>query len=190
MAGDLRGAQAQVHDAARAVLDFWFALSVEQQFGKDEALDQEIKERFAGLRTEVVAMRAAGWRDDPDTLLAAIILVDQFSRNLFRGQAAAFAHDDLARELTLLAIERGWEAHYPPDRRAFLYLPLEHAEDAALQALSVEKYTALGDQRFIDYAREHRDVIERFGRFPSRNAALGRESSAAERAWLDEGGGW
>lgn len=190
MTGDLVSDDAQVHEKARSVLDFWFGLPPERHFAKDAALDDEIARRFVSLRGEVVAAGAAGWRDHPDTLLAAIILIDQFSRNLFRGEAEAFAHDDLAVALTLHAIDMGWEGRYPPERRVFLYMPLMHAEDGPLQKLSVEKFAALGIESNLSFARDHAAVIERFGRFPSRNAALGRESSAEERDWVAAGGGW
>lgn len=180
----------QVHDQARDVLDFWFGQPEERWWSKDDEFDAAIARRFGALRERVVASAADGWRDDPDTLLAAIILIDQFSRNIYRDEAAAFAADDLAARLTLEGIDRGWEAHYPPTRRVFFYMPLMHAEDAPLQALSVAKFEALGIAENLDFARAHRDVIERFGRFPGRNVALGRESSAAEQAYLDEGGGW
>ena len=188
MAGDLGTDGVQVH--AAEVLDFWFGLPPEKRFAKDDALDREIAERFGILRDRVLATEAAGWRDDPDALLAAIVLLDQFSRNLHRCAAQAFAADPLARALVDQAIARGWERRYPPDRRVFLYMPLMHAEDPALQALSVEAYEALGLKENARFARDHRDVIARFGRFPGRNAALGRTSTAEEQAWLDEGGGW
>lgn len=194
MTGDLGAERDQVHVRAGAnaegVLAFWFALTSKQQFAKDDALDREIAARFADLRAEVVETRAAAWRDDAQDVLAAIILVDQFSRNLFRGQAEAFAHDDLAVELTLMAIERGWDMALPPEQRVFLYMPLMHAENIDLQRLSVEKFTALGIEENITFARDHAAVIERFGRFPSRNAALGRGTLPAEQAWLNAGGGW
>lgn len=188
MGGDLGTDDVQVH--ARGILDFWFGLPPEKHFAKDEALDREIAARFGPLRERVLATEAAGWRDDPDALLAAIILLDQFSRNLHRGEAQAFAADPLARALVDEAIGRGWEGRYPPDRRVFLYLPLMHAEDQALQALSVKAYEALGLEENTQFAREHCDVLARFGRFPGRNAALGRESTAEELAWLEQGGGW
>ncbi|MEH3046808.1 DUF924 family protein [Sphingomonas adhaesiva] len=172
------------------VLDFWFALSTEQQFAKDEALDAEIRERFGTLHARVAATGAAGWRDDPRTLLAAIIVLDQFSRNLFRGQAEAFANDALAQELTRLALDRGWDARLSPEQRVFLYMPMMHAEDAEGQAVSVRLFEALGIEENARFARDHAAVIDRFGRFPSRNAALGRENSAQEREYLAAGGGW
>ncbi|MEE2916942.1 MAG: DUF924 family protein [Pseudomonadota bacterium] len=180
----------EVDSMAGQVLDFWFGLTAQQQFAKDEALDATIRDRFAGLRDRVLATRAADWRDDPRHLLAAVIVLDQFSRNLFRGQAEAFAADPLARELAELAIARGWDASLSNERRVFLYMPLMHAEDAAGQAKSVAMFEALGIESNLKFARDHAEVFARFGRFPSRNAALGRETTAEERAYLEAGGGW
>jgi uncharacterized protein (DUF924 family) len=191
MTGDLGTDGAQVHAQARDVLDFWFALSKEAQFRRDDALDRQIATRFAGLRDEVLTTRATGWRDDPDTVLAAIILLDQFSRNLHRGTPEAFAADGLAVELTQEAMAHGFDRDMPPARRVFLYMPLMHAEDAALQDQSVRTFEALGIEENAAYARDHRDVFQRFGRFPGRNAALGRETTPEEQAYLAEtGGGW
>ncbi len=180
----------QVHEQAGEVLDFWFGLDPKRWWEKDDAFDAEVAARFGALRTAVVASEAAGWRGHPDPLLGAIILLDQFSRNIFRGRAEAFAADDLAARLTLEGIGKGWEDGYPPDRRAFFYMPLMHAEDAPLQALSVEKFDMLGIAYNAAFARDHRDLFTRFGRFPGRNAALGRTSTAAEDAYLAAGGGW
>ncbi|WP_137863306.1 MULTISPECIES: DUF924 family protein [unclassified Sphingomonas] len=191
MAGDLGAATHDVHAKAREVLGFWFALTPEQHFAKSVKLDAEIGSRFGPLRDLVLGSGAAGWRDDPETLLAAIILLDQFSRNVHRGRAEAFAADPLALQLALEAIGKGWDAGMSNDRRQFVYLPLEHAEDAAMQALSVEKFASLGDDYVLDFARKHAEVIARFGRFPSRNAALGRDSTPEELAFLsEEGTGW
>lgn len=190
MAGDLVTTEGEVDSAAGEVLDFWFALSKEQRFAKDAALDREIGERFGALRDGVAATGAAGWRDDPRTLLAAIILLDQFSRNLFRGQAAAFAADPLARRLTAEALAKGWDAGLTNEERVFLYMPMMHGEDAESQRRSVELFTALGEEENRKFAVDHAEVFARFGRFPSRNAALGRETTAQERAYLDAGGGW
>lgn len=192
MGGDLGTRDALVHDAAalsiedaaREVLDFWFALPMERQFASDAALDAEINQRFGALRDTVFAQRAAGWRDGPDELLAAIVLLDQFSRNIHRDSPRAYEADDLAVELTLLAIERGWEERYAEEERAFLYMPLMHAEDLPLQHLCVEKFAGMGGPN-VPFAIGHRDVIERFGRFPTRNAALGRKTTAEEQAFLE-----
>jgi uncharacterized protein (DUF924 family) len=181
-----------VHARAREVLDFWFGqVGEEGWFAKSDVLDAECAHRFGPLRDLVLGNSAAGWRDDSDTLLAAIILLDQFSRNIHRGEAEAFAADPLARALALEAIEKGWDKPLPSERRAFIYLPLEHAEDMAMQKLSVEMFATLEDEEDLKYARDHAAVIERFGRFPSRNAALGRESTPEELAYLSQpGAGW
>ena len=191
MTGDLGAGAGEVHAKGDEVLAFWFAVPAEKRFAVDPALDRVCAQRFGAMRAEVVETRAAGWRDDADTVLAAIVLVDQFSRNIFRGQAEAFAHDDLGQELALLAIARGWDKGYPAERRAFAYMPLMHAEDAGVQRLSVEKFEALGNAENLHFARDHAAVIDRFGRFPSRNAALGRVSTPEEAAYLEAGGsGW
>jgi uncharacterized protein (DUF924 family) len=177
---------------AEEVLGFWFeGLMPEQWFAKSDELDGEIGARFEGLRREVLESAAAGWREDPRTLLAAVILLDQFSRNVHRGTHEAFAADPLAQELAGLAVERGWDRAMTPEQRQFLYLPFEHAESRELQAVSLNCYEALGQQEALEYARQHSEVIARYGRFPSRNAALGRESTAEEKAYLAKpGAGW
>lgn len=192
MPSDLGAQRAEVQRKADAVLAFWFdTLTPEQHFTRSDAVDAAIRERFAGLHADLVASAAAEWRNDPQTLLAAVIVLDQFSRNLFRGQAGAFAADSLALELARSAIARGWDAELPTLRRQFLYMPLMHAEDAGIQAESVRLFEAVADDSFADYARRHAEVIERFGRYPSRNAALGRETTSAERAWLNRpDAGW
>lgn len=184
MSGDLGSEQALVHDEAQEVLDFWFAIPMEKQFGRDAALDAEIAARFGALRDELCRTNAAAWRDDPDSLLAAIVVLDQFSRNIYRDSAKAFAADPLAVELSQLAIEREWESRYASEERAFLYMPLMHAEDIALQRLSLTKFAELGGDN-LPFAIGHLEVIARFGRFPSRNDALGRETTLDERAYLD-----
>ena len=189
--GDLVAGAAQVHEQAQAVLDYWFGLSQEQQFAKDAERDRDIAERFGGWRDTVLAGHACGWRDEPETMLAAIILLDQFSRNIHRGSAEAFAADPLAAELTLEAIDRGYDGRLTPEQRVFLYMPLMHAEDGSLQSLCVKQFEALGIETNLAFARDHHAVFERFGRFPGRNAALGRDTTAEEKAWLEEtGGGW
>ncbi|PAX09615.1 DUF924 family protein [Sphingomonas lenta] len=191
MARDLRAGGSEVHEEATQVLDYWFALSSDEQFGKDAERDREIASRFGSLRERLLSTRAEGWRDDPDTLLAAIVALDQFSRNIHRGTARAYEADPLALELTLEAIGKGWEDSYPPERRVFLYMPLMHAEDAEMQRLSVDRFAASSDEESLKYAREHADVIKEYGRFPSRNAALGRESTPAEAEYLSRpDAGW
>jgi uncharacterized protein (DUF924 family) len=191
LAGDLGATTHDVHVKARDVLGFWFALTPEQHFARSARVDAQIKERFGPLRDLVLGSGASGWRDTPETLLAAIILLDQFSRNIHRGSAEAFAADPLALQLALEAITKGWDTEMSAEHRQFLYLPLEHAEDKAMQALSVERFELLGDAYLLGFAEKHAEVIAKFGRFPSRNAALGRESTPEEVTFLSEqGAGW
>jgi uncharacterized protein (DUF924 family) len=192
MADDLGARASEVHAAARAVLAFWFdETPPEQHFAKDEAFDRIIADRFGGLRDRLLASGAAGWDGEPETMLAAIIVLDQFSRNIHRGSGQAFAADGLALDLAHRAMAKGWDETFPPERRAFVYLPLMHAEDREEQRLSVACFTRLGRPENLDFAHAHRVVIDRFGRFPSRNAALGRVSTEAEQAYLSQpGAGW
>lgn len=190
MSGDLVANPHEVHDDAREVLDFWFdEVPPEKWFAKDDALDAAIADRFARIRDDIVANKAQGWRTDAETVLAAVVALDQFSRNLFRGSAEAFAADPLALELTQLAIAKGWDEQLSPEQRVFLYMPLMHSEDAAVQAESIAAFTRLGIANNLQFAHDHADVIVRFGRFPGRNAALGRKTTAEEAAFLAEGGG-
>jgi uncharacterized protein (DUF924 family) len=190
MGGDLGAGQGEVH--APVVLDFWFGeVPPEKHFARDPALDAEIARRFGAMRDDVLATDAADWRGNPDTMLAAIILLDQFSRNIHRDMPQAFAADPLALGLTHEAIARGWDEVIDAERRAFLYMPLMHAENPVVQRESVACFTRLGNAENLGYAREHAAVIERFGRFPSRNAALRRASTPDEQAWLSQpGAGW
>jgi len=175
-------------EAARAVLAFWFGeVGKERWWVKDAGLDAAIKARFGALREAVLASRARGWRDDPDTLLGAIILCDQFSRNLFRCSRKAFEADALARELTMLGLERGWDKAMTLDQRQFLLMPLQHSENLADQERALAEFAALGDSEVAHYAQLHHDQIVRFGRFPGRNAALGRRTSKEEQAVIEEG---
>lgn len=192
MAGELAMTMREVHEAAREVLHFWFEETpAELRFAKDDAFDAAIRERFGALLERVKATRAAGWDERPETLLAAVIVIDQFGRNLFRGDARAFEGDAIARGLTRTAMRNGWDTGMTTDERAFLYLPLEHSESAADQTESVAAYAALGDAEYLKFAKAHRDVIVRFGRFPSRNAALGRASTPEEADYLSQpGAGW
>ncbi|NIJ20427.1 uncharacterized protein (DUF924 family) [Sphingomonas naasensis] len=192
MASDLGAAASEVHVKAEEVLGFWFeGLMPEQWFAGSEELDRMIGERFEALRREVLASRAAGWRDEPRTLLAAVILLDQFSRNVHRGTPEAFAADPVAQELASLAVERGWDRDMTEPQRQFLYLPFEHAENRELQAVSLSCYASLGQEEALDYARQHAEVIARYGRFPSRNAALGRTPTPEEEEYLRQpGAGW
>lgn len=172
-------------DLAQAVLRFWFdEVGRDRWFAKDEALDREIARRFGDARDHVLSSKASGWRERIETLMAAIILTDQFSRNMFRGSAKAFEADPLALELAMEALDRGWTHRAPQAWRAFLLMPLMHSEDAAMQDRSVEEFRRLGNAQNLDFALKHRDQIARFGRFPGRNKALGRVSTPSETGAL------
>lgn len=174
---------------ADEVLRFWFdETPVEKRFAVDPQFDAVIGQRFRSTMEEVATSSAAAWRNDARLLLAAIILTDQFPRNLYRGTARAFATDALARALTNIAIERKWDAGLPPVERQFLYMPLMHSENAGDQERSVALYEALGLAEAADFARRHRDQIARFGRFPGRNAALGRADTPEEAEFLKQPG--
>jgi uncharacterized protein (DUF924 family) len=184
----MAGIKGDSAEAARAVLAFWFGeVGKDRWWIKDPVLDGAITARFGALRDTVVASRAKAWREDPETLLAAIILCDQFSRNIHRGSRKAFEADALARELTMLALERGWDAGMPPEQRQFLLMPLQHSENLADQERSLAEFAALGNSEVAHYAQLHHDQIARFGRFPGRNAALGRRTSDEEQAVIEEG---
>lgn len=182
---DLGMSSTEVHRWASEILHFWFEeVSAERRFAKDEAFDKLIADRFGALREAVKANDAAGWKDDPQTMLAAIILLDQFSRNIYRGTAEAFATDALARDLAREALEHGWDRSMSIVERQFLYMPFMHSENFEDQALSVQLFEALGDAFILDFGRRHADQIARFGRFPQRNAALGRATTPDEAELL------
>jgi uncharacterized protein (DUF924 family) len=174
------------------VLAFWFGPAPgaprREWFRKDPAFDETIRQRFGALVDRALA-GPLGWGPAPADRLAEILVLDQFPRNLFRGQARAFAGDARARDLALDLIDGGAHLQLEPLQRAFAYLPLEHAEDLALQDRSVALFAALAHGQpaladMLDYAQQHRDVIRRFGRFPHRNAAIGRADTAQEATYL------
>ena len=167
---------------ARDVLGFWFAQPSERWWKADEAFDAEVRRRFCDVWTEQRGRPAAEFADAPDHALAAIILFDQVPRNMFRGHADQFSTDPLALAIAKAAVERGYDDGMPAERRQFLYMPFQHSEDAKDQTRSLLLFAALGDPDQQRYARLHHDVIARFGRFPHRNAMLGRKPRAEELA--------
>lgn len=177
---------------ARTVCDFWQNSGREKWFAKDEAFDAAICENFMELHFRAARNELSDWMTTAKGALALMILLDQFPRNMFRNSGHAFATDPLALSLAKKAIELGHDAATEPDMAAFFYLPFEHAEDMAEQERSMALFTTLtergGPKDYLDYAVVHRDIIARFGRFPHRNAALGRTTTADEQAFLDEGG--
>ncbi len=189
------------------VLQFWFGETLSKPealpqqmrlwFGGGESVDAEVREKFGSLFDNLIV---EDWENlpSPEALLAALIVFDQFSRNCFRGSARAFAYDVYALDLLDIALEREWDAELHPLQRAFLYMPLQHIETRAGQRLGVAMFELLAAdppegyeavlKSNLEYAHQHHDLIARFGRFPHRNAVLGRSSTPQERAYLEEGG--
>lgn len=170
---------------AQDVLSFWFGADPKAWFEKNPAFDEEIRARFLPLYERAASGELTPWIENPESCLALVILLDQFPRNLFRGSARAFAADALARQAARTILERGWDRSMSPEQRTFAYLPFEHSEALEDQELSMRLFE--GNPNF-EWARKHWEIILRFGRFPHRNAALGRESTAEETAFLKEPG--
>ncbi len=179
---------------ARAVLDFWFGNEPSARpewFRKDPAFDAQIRDRFGAIVE--AGLSGASLGDSASERLARILVLDQFTRNIFRDTPRAFAGDPQAQALALALCEQGDDLRLPVWQRAFAYLPFEHAEDPALQDRAVACFEALLKvspqfESMFDYALKHREVIRRFGRFPHRNAILGRTSTAEELAFLEQPG--
>jgi len=174
------------------VLEFWLGeIGPDGWYAGGEEIDAVIRDRFADLWQAAHEGGLDHWIDGPAGSLAFLVITDQFSRNIHRGKAEAFATDAQARVAARQAVEAGWDMQVPEPERQFFYLPFEHSEDPADQALAVELISTRMPETGTEYtlhARAHQEIIRRFGRFPFRNAALGRESAVEERAFLDEGG--
>jgi uncharacterized protein (DUF924 family) len=195
-------------ESRETILDFWFGREpddataarerAELWWSKDPATDREIRRRFEPLVTAAESGELEPWRAQPRGRLALILLTDQFPRNIYRDRPAAFRFDGLARALCLEGLEEGADRKLRPIERVFFYLPLEHSEDLEHQDRCVALFEQLADEvapeqratfaNYHDYALRHRVVIERFGRFPHRNAILGRESTAEELEFLEQPG--
>jgi uncharacterized protein (DUF924 family) len=179
------------------VLDFWFGSPTSADYGstravwfrKDAEFDRQVAQRFAAPVQAALAGQLRDWEAAAASSLARIVLLDQFTRNIYRDTPQAFAGDALALAAAGALVERGADAALLPVQRAFVYLPFEHSEDLGVQQRSVALFTALAEQHpalrdMLDYAIRHRDIIQRFGRFPHRNRVLGRTSSAEELDFL------
>lgn len=169
-------------DWRRDLLTFWFGLDPARWWDPDPELDEECRRRFLKTWAHERQKPADAFLSDPLTALAAVILFDQVPRNVFRGSAEQFATDHLALAIAIAAVDRGFDDQLEPRERPFLYLPFEHSEDLGDQKRSLQLFTALGDDHLLGYARKHHDIIERFGRFPHRNAILGRKPRPTELA--------
>ena len=156
------------------VLKFWFGLTDDEWWKGGPEIDHRIKEQFLKLWAEKRQLPADAFLADPLTALAGVILFDQFPRNMFRGHADQFATDHLALAIAKAAIDKDFDEELEPKERNFLYMPFQHSEDLADQNRALLLFTELGDKEQLGYAKKHHDVIARFGRFPHRNAILGR----------------
>jgi uncharacterized protein (DUF924 family) len=177
-----------VIEAPQDVLAFWRKAGPKRWFSKSAAFDRRLRTRFLPTYQAAAAGALSHWERKPDSALALAIVLDQFPRNMFRGNARTFAADPLARRIVNRAIARGFDRRVPASMRQFFYLPFEHSESPKDQARGVALFRATGDKESLKWAERHADIIRKFGRFPHRNAVLGRTTTAKERAFLDGGG--
>ena len=170
------------------ILSFWREAGRDRWYRRDDAFDAEVRERYLELWRQASAGELSSWETSDDGALALTIVLDQFPRNMFRGDALAYSTDRLARDVAIRAIDRGVDARIDPALREFLYLPLEHSEHLPDQLRCVELFRGTENVENLDYAEQHADIIRRFGRFPHRNPILGRATTPEEQAFLDAGG--
>ena len=166
------------------VLSFWFSEAASQQwFAPTAEFDREIRERFADFAAHAARGELSAWEESPEGCLALCILLDQMPRNIYRGTPRVYAADHLALEIAERAVDRGFDRSLPPERRQFLYLPFSHSERLADQLRAVALFEAAGLEEALVYVRGHLRTIRRFGRFPHRNAILGRARRRSSRFW-------
>jgi len=171
------------------VLHFWFEdLTEKDWWRKDPALDRHIAGRFGTTLAAAARCELAGWRESARGRLAEVVVLDQFSRNIHRDTAAAFANDALALALAQEAVARGCDRELPVPQRAFLYLPFMHSESPLIHEQAVRLYEQPGLEHNLDFERRHKAIIDRFGRYPHRNVLLGRSSTPAELEFLQQPG--
>jgi uncharacterized protein (DUF924 family) len=170
-----------------AVLAFWREAGPDKWFTKDAAFDATIREKFLATYEAAAAGKLSAWEATAEGALALTIVLDQFPRNMFRGDPRTYAADPLARATANIALKRGYDQDVPAAERGFFFLPFMHSEELVDQERCVELYRA-AESDDLKYAEEHRDIVRRFGRFPHRNAMLGRTTTPEEQAFLDGGG--
>jgi len=174
---------------SKRVYDFWFTeLQPAQWFKKDLNLDRQILESFQDLHKKAAAGELSSWREEPRGALSEVILLDQFSRNIYREQALSFAFDPIALVLAQEAIRRGLDSELNTREKSFLYMPFMHSESLAVHQRSIELFSFPGMEGNLDFAQQHKKIIARFGRYPHRNKILGRESSDEELEFLNTPG--
>jgi len=170
------------------ILSFWRQAGPERWYTRDDAFDAEVRRRYLGLWQRAAAGELSAWEDSDDGVLALTIVLDQFPRNMFRGDPKTYTSDAIAREVASRAIGRGADTRVPEDLREFLYLPFMHSEHLADQLHCVDLFRKVGGADNLKYAEDHAAIIRRFGRFPHRNRILGRPMTAEEQAYLDQDG--
>ena len=174
--------------AAREVVAFWRDAGREKWFARDDAFDAGFRARFLDAHHAAARRELEGWMESAEGALALLVLLDQFPRNCFRGSAHSYATDGLARHYAQRAVAAGFDQRVEPALRFFFYMPYEHSEAPEDQKKSLRLFAALGDAFVLGFARDHYRMIARFGRFPHRNAVLGRATTPEEQAFLDAGG--
>ncbi|TFV43345.1 DUF924 family protein [Bradyrhizobium niftali] len=170
------------------ILAFWREAGRERWYKHSEAFDAEVRRRFLALWQKAAAGELASWEASDDSALALVIVLDQFPRNMFRGDPRTFSSDALAREIARRAIDRGADRRIDPALLEFLYMPFMHSEHLPDQLHCIALFQDADNAENLKYAREHADIIRRFGRFPHRNCVLGRPTTEEEQAFLDNGG--
>ncbi len=171
------------------IIEFWFdEIDPKNWFRKDDSFDQMLRERFLLTRESAARAELYGWRHSAEGRLAEIIVLDQFSRNLYRNSGEAFAGDPLALALAQEAVASGYDAALPQDKRTFLYMPYMHSESLIIHEVAVKLFTDLGREENLKYEIMHKEIIERFGRYPHRNEVLGRVSTVEEIEFLKQPG--
>ena len=175
-------------ESSEEVIAFWRDVGPEKWFKTDEAFDAEIADRFLALHGAAAQGDHDKWAESDVGALALILVLDQFSRNLHRGSSLAFAADFKALQIAKTAVARGDNQKVSKDLQIFYYMPFEHSESLADQRMAIRLTHAMQNTDYLKYAHTHHEVIRRFGRFPHRNAVLGRHTTAAEKAFLETGG--
>lgn len=179
------------HKSPDEVLNYWFSEAIEAAwFSQSDAVDQEIADHFTQIYDAARNGELSGWRDQARDALALTIVLDQFPRNLFRGSPRSFESDSLALANSKHAIDAGFDAQLSKKERAFFYLPFMHSEKIDDQQRCITLYEELGNSNGLDFAHQHANIIKRFGRFPHRNAVLGRQTTAEEAEFLKEHSGF
>jgi uncharacterized protein (DUF924 family) len=167
------------------IIDFWFIeIDKVKRFKKDESFDQLIRSRFSEVHAQASKCELFSWRSTALGCLAEIIVLDQFSRNMYRGMAESFAHDSLALSLAQSAISRGFDSELTSEQKSFLYMPFMHSESLIIHQQAMHLFTNLGVESNLKFEIKHKSIIERFGRYPHRNKILGRPSTSEEDSFL------